>query len=243
MPRKEIFNQTHQEFRMKINKLLAGLSILILANTANAKVETLGHKVMEYGVPCAAALGVSMILAKEDMMAIGLAACAATSAVTYYHRVDRADMNSRVDAMNEKVVQEVKKELIGESKKQMVEELKKEVYAEVNESLLKDKEFISKMLTELKGEFAQYKTVIDQVLAIKLAEFQGQIPKEIESALMNGPFIRLLEEKLTLALTDRQKTIFMENKDSLVKQCVSEALDQIVVKQIGIRDSGLEIEN
>jgi hypothetical protein len=229
---------------VKINKIVATLSFLVLVNsTANAKIETLGHKVMEYGVPCAAALGVSFILAKEEKFAIAMAACAATSAVTYYHRQDRDDMKERMNSMNEKVVQEIKKEIIGESKKQMVSELKKEVYAEVNQSLLKDKEFISKMLSELKGEFTEYKNIIDQVLAIKLAEFQGQIPKEIESALINGPFLKLLEEKLVATLTDKQKDIFKENKDALVKQCVSEALDQIVIKQIGIRESGLEIEN
>lgn len=229
---------------MKVNKILATLSLVVLVNSAaNAKVETLGHKVMEYGVPCAAALGVSFILAKEDKFAIAMAACAATSAVTYYHRQDREDMKERMNSMNEKAVQEIKKEIIGESKKQMISELKKEVYEEVNQSLLKDKEFISKMLVELKSEFVQYKTIIDQVLAIKLAEFQGQIPKEIEEALINGPFLKLLEEKLGATLSEKQKEIFKEKKDALVKQCVSEALDQIVIKHIGVRESGLEIEN
>lgn len=98
------------------------------------------------------------------------------------------------------------------------------------------------MLVGLKEEFAQYKTVIDQVLAVKLAEFEGKIPKEIESALMNGPFLKVLEEKLTLGLASKQQDIFVQNKDGIVKQCVSEALDQIVVKQIGIRESGIEVE-
>lgn len=223
-------------------KLLLGVALLMTLNLSQAKADSWSNKLMEYGLPCAAGLAASFILASEDKFAIGAAACAATSAVTYYHRADRMEMDKKVDAMNAALVQEVKKEIIGSSKAQLVEEMKKEVYSEVNQSLLKDKEFLGSMLVGLKEEFAQYKTVIDQVLAVKLAEFEGKIPKEIESALMNGPFLKVLEEKLTLGLASKQQDIFVQNKDGIVKQCVSEALDQIVVKQIGIRESGIEVE-
>lgn len=225
------------------NKILITLVFAFGMNSfAQAKIETLGDKLMEYGLPCAAALGVSFLFASEDKFAIGAAACAATSAVTYYHRKDYKEMEQKVIANQQEAVAQLKAQIVGGAKDSLVAEIKKEVYEDINQSLLKDKEFISKMLMELKVEFAQYKTVIDQVLAIKLAEFQGNVPKEIESALINGPFLKVLEEKLTLSLSDKQDKIFESQKPKIVEQCVDDALKQIVVRKMGIR-SDIEIDN
>lgn len=228
---------------MKIKTTVLALAILF-GNNAYSKSfwEKSKEALKDYGVPCVLAVGASHLLAKEEKMAIGLAACAGAAGVTYMknqdiHRLteNQRSINTKIDQMNTELREEVKRTVIGDAKQEMIMEMRQEVYSEINKSLTKDKEFIGKMLSQIKAEFDEYKKVIDQVLSEKLVDYRGEISKEIESALIEGPFVQLLEEKMKQQLKTEHQKVLEENKDDIVKKCVEDALDEIVVKEIAVQ--------
>lgn len=228
---------------MKIKGTLLSLSLLLSMNVYSKSFWDSSKEVLkDYGLPCALAIGVSHLLAKEDKMAIGAAACAGAAGVTYLKNRDIKKLNKQQMMMDQKMTQmheelktEVKRTVIGEAKNEMIMEMKQEVYSEINKSLVKDKEFIGKMLSQIKGEFEEYKKVIDQVLSEKLVDYRGEISKEIETALIDGPFISLLEEKMKMQLKDEHTKVLKANKKDIVKKCVEDALSEIVVKEIAVQ--------
>lgn len=230
---------------MKIKKLLiTSLILTFLVNTVYAKSFWNNTKevLKDYGIPCALAIGASHLLAKDNKMAIGVAACAGASSVTYLKnsemkemRKEHEEVKMEINKMNTELKEEVKRSLVGEAKEEMVMEMKQEIYGKINESLKQDKQFIEEMLSGINKEFSEYKGVIDQVLAQKLVDFRGEISVEVEKALMEGPFIELLEKKLKEQLKDDHEAIFSERKKEMVKKCVEDTLDEIVVKEIGVQ--------
>lgn len=236
---------------MKSKLLMSVLAVGISLN-ANAKVSNIfshvKENIAEYGVPCALVVGVSFILAKEDKAAIAIAGCAGLSAVTYYHIKDRQVVMDKAEQMEKTVTdmkvdlrKELKEELLKNSKEDLIKEMKTEVYAQVNQNLLQDKQFLSSMLTKINSEFEAYKGVIDQVLIQKLSDYNGVINAEVQKALLEGPFIQMLEDKMSERMKASQMKVFEESKAAMVKQAVSDVIDEIVVKQIGIKESGVEI--
>lgn len=196
----------------------------------------------DYGVPCALAIGASQLLVKEDKMAIGMVACAGVSGVTYLKnkemkelRKDNAEVKKEISRMSDELKTEVKRTIVGDAKSEMIAEMKMDIYSQINESLRQDKEFIGQMLTGIKSEFTEYKQVIDQVLAEKLVDFRGEMSLDIEKALIEGPFISLLEEKLKIQMEQTHADVFEKNKEDIVKKCVEDALNEIVVKEIGVQ--------
>lgn len=234
---------------MKRNKIGLVMGTLLLSTVANAGVggiwDHFKENSMAYSVPCAISIGVSVLLAKEDKAAIALAGCGVSTAVTYYHLKDKAVSQKALKESSEKMNDSLRKEmrdyLIKTGKEEIVAELKAETYKSIQESILKDESFRKELMGGLKQEFEEYRVLIDQILAIKLGEFKGEISKEIEGALINGPFINLLEEKLTAKLSDSQGVLLESKKKEFVKQCVEDSLDQIVLKQIGVKESRIKI--
>lgn len=231
------------------SKLSLIIATLIISNTSFAKVggvwDHLKENSMQYSIPCVLSLGVGLLLAKEDKMAIGLAGCAVSGAVTYYHLKDKKEMEQkmmqRTDAMNEALRKELREHVLKTGKEAMVAELKTETYKHIQESILNDEEFRLKLTAGLKKDFEEYRGVIDQVLAIKLGEFKSSISTEVENALINGPFIQMLEEKITQKLKDTNTELFVSKKQEIIKECVDEVINQIVVKQIGVKESKIKI--
>jgi hypothetical protein len=234
------------------NKILMSVLAIGVTFNAHAKVSNLfshlKENVAEYGIPCALAVGASFILAKEDKAAIAIAGCAGLSAVTYYHIKDRQVVMDKAEQMEKTVAgmksdlrKELKEEMLKGSKEDLIKEMKTEVYAQVNQNLLQDKQFLTQMLTKINSEFEAYKGVIDQVLVQKLSDYNGVISSEIQKVLLEGPFVKMLEDKIAERMKDNQTKIFEEKKAEMIKQAVSDVIDEIVVKQIGIKESGVEI--
>lgn len=228
---------------MKVRGTLLSLVFVLSAGTAHSKSfwDSTKESLRDYGIPCVLAVGVSHLVAKEEKMGIGLAACAGAAGVTYLKNKEIKTLNKnheelvgKMDKMREDLKTEVKRSVIGEAKEEMVLEMKQEVYSEINKSLTKDKEFIGQMLSQIKVEFDAYKGVMEQVLSEKLVDYRGEISKEIKTALMDGPFIPLLEEKMVEKLKSEHNKIIDKRKSEIVKECVEEALDQIVVKEIAV---------
>lgn len=233
--------------RFKTVSILALTLIVSTSTFAKEKKKTglyafEGSALVNYGVPCALAFGVAHLAGKGDNVnAIGAAACLGAAGVTYYKNEDlkkiskkNKELEDRIVLMEKNLTTEIKRTLVGDAKKELVLEMKKEVYSEINDSLEKDKEYIAKVLEDLKVDFEKYKNVINDVLADKLLEFKGQVSTEIEKALLEGPFIPLLEEKMRAALKEDHKKMLEESKPEIIKQCVEDALNEIVVKEIGV---------
>jgi hypothetical protein len=119
--------------------------------------------------------------------------------------------------------EELKKEVMDKGKEALIEEIKKDVYIEA------------------KKELDQYKDVINKVLADKLVDQENLIKQEITKALIEGPFIPLLEEKIITGLSDEQDKMFNSKKEMFIKETVENVLKEVVGKEIGIGKDGAEI--
>lgn len=228
-------------------KIMASILTLTLTQSVFAKGfwENTKEVLKDYGVPCALSLGVSYLLVKENKAGVGLAGCAGAGVVKYYHKKDLAEMDKRISdnekmmdmrikSMQNELRAEMKKEMLAGSQEDLVLDIKENVYKEINESLKADKEFVAQMLTKIKVEFDAYKDIVDQVLAEKLLEYRKEISKEIEIALIEGPFVPMLEEKLNMQMQENQKTLFMSERKKLIEDCVEGTLKEVVLKRVGV---------
>jgi hypothetical protein len=236
-----------------MKKVVIGLACLtILTAPAFAGMDNIVSKIkrdgLSYGIPCLASYGLSLALLKDKQFEIGTIACAASASVNYFRIQDRQLLEDKFSLQNKEQITKIQTELKDSAfknvKDQMVSDIHAEVYVKVEESLLKDSKFKTDMMAGLTKELKEYKSVIDNVLALKLSEFKGEIPKSIEAQLMNGPFLKLVEEKVNKSFKDKFSEAIDLKKDEIVKQCVSEALDEIIVKQVGAKDAGMKtLEN
>jgi len=220
----------------------------VLATSAFAGVDNIVSKIkrdgLSYGVPCFVAYGLSFALLKNKQAEIGTIACASLATLNYFRIKDNNKMEDKFELRNKeqlgKFQSELKNAAFENVKSDMVKDIHKEVYSKVEESLITDSKFKTDLMVGLSKELKEYKSVIDNVLALKLSEFKGDIPKEIEDQLLNGPFIKSVEEKVNKSFKDKFSEAVDLKKEEIVKECVSEALDEIIVKQVGAKDAGIK---
>lgn len=232
-----------------MKRMVFGLVVCsVLTSTAFAGMDNIVSKIkrdgLSYGAPCLAAYGLSMVLLKEKQFEVGTIACASLATANYFRIKDNDKMKESFSIQNKehlsKMQSDIKDAAFKNVKTEMVADIHKEVYSKVEESLLSDSKFKTDMMAGLSKELKEYKSVIDSVLALKLSEFKGAVPKEIEDQLLTGPFIKLVEEKVNKSFKDKFSEAIELKREDIVKQCVSEALDEIIVKQIGAKDAGIK---
>lgn len=163
-----------------------------------------------------------------------LTSCATHSDFAKHHSAvteEIVTIKAQQDSLRSDMIEQVKFDLR--------QEMKKEILAQGKEELIY--EMKSAVYEESKKELSQYQEIVNMVMAEKFLKQDAAIKEEITKALIEGPFISLLEEKIVQGLSDQQNEMFKENRDGLIKDIVSKVLDEIVGKEIGIGKNGAEI--
>ena len=163
-----------------------------------------------------------------------VSSCATNSALKKHEDTMRKEVNE-VKQMQMDMKEVMKKEL----REELKSDLKAEILSQGKEELVV--EMKNEVFKEAKKELDTYKEVISKVIAEKLVEHKGYIREEIQKALIEGPFIPMLEEKIKDGLADQQESMFSSKKEDFIKECVERALDELEGKEIGIGAKGAEI--
>lgn len=233
---------------MKVKLMTTTIAMLFTVNSFagfDNFVSKMKRDGLSYGLPCLVSYGLSFALLKDKQAEIGTIGCATSASLNYIRIQDRNKMEEQFSINNKESLAAMQKQVESTAfknvKDSMVNDIHKEVYVKVEDSMLKDSKFKSELMAGLTAELKEYKAIIDNVLALKLAEFKKEIPKEVESQLMNGPFLKLVEDKVNKSFKDKFVEAIDSKREAIVKQCVSEALDEIIVKQVGAKDAGLKV--
>lgn len=163
-----------------------------------------------------------------------LASCATKSDFMKHHHAvteEILEMKAQQASTKKDLIEQVKLDLRKEVKEAILEQGKEELISEMKETVY----------IESKKELDQYQEVVNKVIADKLAEHEVLITQEITKALIEGPFIPLLEEKIRNGLSDQQNEMFDSKRESFIKDAVERVLNEIVGKEIGIGRNGAEI--
>lgn len=152
----------------------------------------------------------------------------------------RESMKSSVKS---ELKEEMKDEILKGARDELVMELKAEVYKEVNKSLDADRAQIAEVVKSMGVKFEEYKEIVRRAIAEELVNLRRQVGNEVEIALTEGPFIKNLEAKILDNMTQISAAQVEGSKAAVVKSCVEEALDELVVKQIGVKASDIRVIN
>ena len=137
----------------------------------------------------------------------------------------------------------MKNQILAESRQELIQEMKQEVYSQVEVTLAKDRSDIQMIVNQVNIRFEEHKAIIKEVVAQSLIALKESLGKEVEFALTNGDFIKMLEKRIVDNVSGVSLKHLKENKESFVKECVTQSLEQIVVEKIGVKSSDLEEVN
>lgn len=136
---------------------------------------------------------------------------------------------------------ELKKEIYKNGKEQVVAEIKNEVYQEISETLKKDREEIQKVVDSLNKELSDYKVAIREILVESLVQMKKDLNVSLSSVVTDPEFVKNIENSLNDKLKSLNNAVFLSEKDGIIKQCVNDALDEIVVQKIGVKSSDVKV--